>query len=77
MNNPVHIIVGGNQLGFEDGLLIRMHNEDYTYDRYCAISDRNNKASQLQMFKALVQMCEEIVGINYPPAPKLESGEKL
>lgn len=59
---PVHIVVVENQPGHVDDLLIRMYNEDYTYDRYCAISDRSNKASQLQMFKSLVQMCKEIAG---------------
>lgn len=63
MTKPVHITVSKNQSGYANSLMIRMHTEDGSYDRYTAISDADNKASQIQMFKSLVQMCEEVAGV--------------
>ena len=60
----VYISVSENEIGYVNSLFIRIHNEDGSYDRYCATSDQDNKASQLQMFRSLVQMCKEIAGAN-------------
>lgn len=68
MKDPVYVQVERRigQPGMVNGLMVRMKSVDGDFDKYCAISDADNKASQLQMFKSLVQMCEEV---SYYPLP--------